>query len=601
MDIHPKLRNATSVPELFFTRVAITPKTIAYEYESDGEWEAVDYATFGTQVKQAALGIHDFGVRKGNCVAIWGDTMPEWTVLDLATLTLGAHVAGIYQTSTPEQSAYIINDSSAKVLCCDTYARLQSILAIRDQIPTVKKFIVWSGDCPDNDDNVTTMAHLYAAGEKALAADPGVIETLVAGIEPQTYANLVYTSGTTGKPKGVVLTQGNCVSVVINMLDTGLVEEGDTTIAYLPLSHVAEYMSFLTRLLMGMTAYFQPDFARLGDAIRAKKPTVIVGVPRVYEKVYQRIMANVNSAPPTRQRLFNWARRVGTEVTRLKQEGKSAPLDLSLQHAVADRLVCAKVRAQLGGRIKRMITAAAPCDPEIIEFFHAFGIPLLEAYGLSETSGASHANRPGHFKIGTVGQPIEGTEQRIADDGEILMRSPAVFNGYLNLPEATAEVLDMDGWFHTGDIGEIDEEGFLRITDRKKNLLITAGGKNVAPAGIETLINRDPLVSQVVVLGDRKPYLVALITVNEEVVSQQGLSEGQIQTRIQETIDKANKELAKYEQVKNFRIIPREFSIEDGEMTPTMKLKRNVIIDHWRPQFDEMYSPKEEERETVEA
>jgi long-chain acyl-CoA synthetase len=601
MEIHSKLRNATSIPELFFARVSLSPKVIAYEYESEGEWRAVDYATFGKQVKQASLGIRDFGVQKGDCVAIWGDTMPEWTVLDLATLTLGAHVAGIYQTSTPEQSAYIINDSRAKVLCCDTYERLQSILAIRDKIPTVKKFIVWSGDCPSDDAHVTSMQHLYRTGEQGLAAEPDSIEKLIALIEPETYANLVYTSGTTGKPKGVVLTQGNCVSVVINMLDTGLVEEGDTTIAYLPLSHVAEYMSFLTRLLMGMTAYFQPDFAKLGDAIRAKKPTVIVGVPRVYEKVYQRIMANVNSAPPTRQRLFNWARRVGTEVTRLKQEGKSVPLDLALQHAVADRLVCAKVRAQLGGRIQRMITAAAPCDPEIIEFFHAFGIPLLEAYGLSETSGASHANRPYKFKIGTVGLPIDGTEQRIAEDGEILMRSPAVFNGYLNQPEATAEVLDADGWFHTGDIGEIDEEGFLRITDRKKNLLITAGGKNVAPAGIETLINRDPLVSQVVVLGDRKPYLVALITANQEIVSHQGLTDEQIHARITATIEKANKELAKYEQVKSFRIIPREFSIEDGEMTPTMKLKRNVIIEHWREQLDDMYAPKEEKRETVEA
>ena len=600
-EIHAKLRNATSVPELFLARVSLSPGVSAYEYEDSGEWHAVDYRTFGEQVKQAALGLHDFGVQKGDCVAIWGDTMPEWTVLDLGTLTLGAHVAGIYQTSTAEQSAYIINDSRAKVLCCDTYERLQSILSIRDQIPTVTKFIVWSGACPSDDANVTTMADLYAGGAKKLDSDPGAIDGFITAIEPHTYANLVYTSGTTGKPKGVVLTQGNCVSVVLNAMSVGLVEEGDSTVAYLPLSHVAEYMSFLTRLLVGMTAYFQPDFAKLGDALRAKHPTVIVGVPRVYEKVYQRILSNVDSAPATRQRLFHWARRVGTEVVRLKQEGKSIPLDLSLQHAVADRLVCAKVRAQLGGRIKLMVTAAAPCDPEIIEFFHAFGMPLLEAYGLSETSGASHANRPGNFRIGTVGQPIQGTEQRIAEDGEVLMRSPAVFNGYLNKPEATAEVLDEDGWFHTGDIGEIDEDGFLRITDRKKNLLITAGGKNVAPAGIETLINRDPLVSQVVVLGDRKPYLVALITVNEENVKQQGLTDAQVHERIQATIGKANVELAKYEQVKKFRIVPREFTIESGEMTPTMKLKRNVIIEHWREQLEAMYSPKEQAREAVEA
>lgn len=594
MQVDPLIRNARNVAELFLGRVKKTPALIAYEYQdNDNIWHAVTYSEYAQFVRRAALGLHNFGIEKNSCVALWGDTMPEWTILDLGTISLGAHVAGIYQTCTAEQAAYIINDSRATVLGVDSYARLKTILEIRDQIPNVTKFVIWSGDAPENDPNVTTLDRLLEEGAAADASHPSLYEEMLREVDPETYAILVYTSGTTGPPKGVVLTNGNCVAVAINAVEhTDFFTEEDSTIAYLPLSHVAEYMGFLTRMICGVCAFFCPSFAKVPEVLKTKRPTVLIGVPRVYEKVHQKILGAVDSAPPVRKKLFLWAHSVGCQVVRHREAGKAIPSSLGVQHKIADRLVHSKVREQLGGRVRIMITAAAPIDPRIVEFFMAFGMTMLEAYGLSETSGASHMNLPESFRLGTVGLPIKGCEQRIAEDGEILLRSDAIFRGYLNLPDATAEAIDEDGWFHTGDIGEIDADGFLRITDRKKNLLITAGGKNVAPANIETLLKREPIVSQALVLGDRQPFLTALITLNPDV--RQTMSEAEIESRIEAIIAVTNKEVARYEQIKKYRIVPREFTIEDEEMTPTMKLKRRVIMDNWRHLVDELYAGAEE-------
>lgn len=594
MQVDPLIRNARNVAELFLGRAKKTPALVAYEYQDDsGIWHAVTYSEYAQFVRRAALGLHNFGIEKDSCVALWGDTMPEWTILDLGTVSLGAHAAGIYQTCTADQAAYIINDSRATVLCVDTYARLKTILDIRDQIPNVVKFIIWSGEAPADDPNITTLDRLYVEGAAADAAHPELYEEMLQKVDPETYAILVYTSGTTGPPKGVVLTNGNCVAVALNAVEhTEFFGEDDSTIAYLPLSHVAEYMGFLTRMISGVCAFFCPSFAKVPEVLKTKRPTVLIGVPRVYEKVHQKILGALETAPPVRRKLFHWAHQVGCQVVRHREARKPIPSSLGVQHKIADRLVHSKVREQLGGRVRLMFTAAAPIDPRIVEFFMAFGMTMLEAYGLSETSGASHVNLPDNFRLGTVGLPIRGCEQRIAEDGEILLRSDAIFRGYLNLPEATSEVIDEDGWFHTGDIGEIDEDGFLRITDRKKNLLITAGGKNVAPANIETLIKREAIVSQAVVLGDRQPYLTALITLNPDV--RQSMSEEEITARLDAIIEATNKEVARYEQIKKYRIVPREFTIEDEEMTPTMKLKRRVIMENWSHLVDELYAGAEE-------
>jgi long-chain acyl-CoA synthetase len=583
---------AQTISELFLQRVFATPNDLAYEYmDESGAWRSVSYNEYGEQVQQATLGLHLLGIREEVCVSIWGNTMPEWTVLNLAAQSAGGHVAGIYQTSTADQAAYIIQDSGSQVLCVDTWERVQPLLAMRDQIPTIVRVIVWAGAVPeDAPDFVSTYGALMASGKAHAAANEGAYEEFVARVRPEMKAVLVYTSGTTGPPKGVILTHDNCMSNAKGIFEYNLYQRGDSMVAFLPMSHVAEYMTFLGRIIGGMTAFFCPDFAKVGDAIRAKCPTIVVAVPRVYEKVHHKILAAVEHAPPRKKQIFHWALKVGDEVAKLKAQKKPVPIGLMLRHGLADRLVLSKIRAQLGGKVRVMFSAAAPIDVEIIDFFMACGFLFLEAYGLSESCGASHVNLPDNYKVGTVGKPVKGLECIIAEDGEILMRGPTIFSGYLNKPEQTAEMLDDSGWLHTGDIGEIDADGFLRITDRKKNLLITAGGKNVAPAPIEMLIKRDPLVSQVVVLGDRKPFLVALCTINADVIAEDSLSPEAVQERVAKAVEDANTHLPRHEQIKQFRTIDHEFSIESGEMTPTMKIKRNVVVQHYQSLLDEMYA-----------
>lgn len=595
------LRESETILELFYGRVQQTPDEVAFEYELNGGWREVTYREYGEWVSRASMGFHQMGVRAGDCVAIWGDTLPEWTVLSLGAATAGAHTAGIYQTSTPDQAAYILQDSKARILCVDTPARLEQAMSIKDQTPTVERYILWSGAKPDGiDAEVITLDELLAQGDALHSQSPDHIDTLRKAVTTEHYAILIYTSGTTGPPKGVVLTHGNCVSNAIRLFDIGLLEPGDSTIAFLPMSHVAEYTLFLGRLYGNIRAFYCPDFQRIGEVVRTKSPTLLIAVPRVHEKVYQKIMGAVESYPPRKQRIFHWALGQGKRVAQYKWEGKAIPPSLMVTHRIADSLVLSKIRQQLGGNVRMMGSAAAPIDVEIIEFFWGIGITFLEAYGLSESCGASHTNRPDAFRIGSVGQVVDGYECIIAEDGEVLLRGPAIFKGYLNRPEDTAEALDDEGWLHTGDIGEIDADGYLKITDRKKNLIITAGGKNVAPSNIETLIKREPIVSQVVVIGDRKPYLVALVTLTEDG---QKLPREDAVARLDKAIQAANDKLAKYESVKKFKILEAEFSVESGEMTPTMKIKRNVVMKNHAEVIDKMYSDggKVTEKETAKS
>lgn len=582
-----------TVTEMFHQRTVCTPDLIAYEYVRGEEWVPVTFNEYGKQVEYASLGFERFGVGHKDCVAIWGDTMPEWTIAALGAMGAGAHVAGIYQTSTVEQAAYILNDSKSRILVVDRLSRLQGLEVFREQLPHLQEVVVWC-DRPDGDWAKHYLADVMEQGRQAAAANRSAYETLRAQVKPEDFAVLVYTSGTTGMPKGVILTHHNCMSNAKNLFSEELYQPGDSVVAFLPMSHVAEFTAFLGRILGALTAYFCPDFAKVPQAFKDKKPTIIVAVPRVYEKVHKRIVTAVQASPERRRKLFEWAWGLGDQVARLRAEGKAIPLPLYAKHKFADRLVLSKVREQLGGRVRVMITAAAPIDQQIIHFFNGVGILMLEAYGLSESCGASHINLPDAYKVGTVGKAIEGLECIIAEDGEILMRGATIFSGYLNRPEDTAEMLDADGWLHTGDIGEIDAEGFLRITDRKKNLIITAGGKNVAPAGIELLIKREPVVSQVVVLGDRKPYLIAVITVAQDFMLQQEIDADTVRARIEQVIKDANKQLPRYEQVKKFHIVfDREFSVESGEMTPTMKIKRNVVAKNFAEVMEDLYGSGE--------
>lgn len=577
--IEESILQAKTLPEMFLARLRATPERLSHAQKRDGVWVETTYGELGKQVEHATLGFHALGLKSGDNVAIWGDTMAEWTVLDLGALTCGANVAGVYQTSTQEQVKFILTDASTKILCVDTKERLDKALQLRGDLPQVEKVISWA-DCEHpQDDWVMTMDQLLDKGKEIAANEADLYEKLATSHDADALAILIYTSGTTGTPKGVMLSHTNCLVQARGAVDNEFLREGDSMISFLPMSHVAEHAAqFMARVYAGLSTSFVPDMNQVGDALKERKPTLLVAVPRLYEKMRQKIMTTVESGSPTKQKLFGWALEIGDRVAKHKARKEAVPMALKVQHRLADKLVLSKVREAFGGRVRVMLSSAAPIDVETIEFFTALGVIFLEAYGLSECGGASHANTPTHNKIGTVGRAMGDCECRLAEDGEVLIRGSGVFMGYLNRPDATKECLDDDGWLHTGDIGEIDEEGFLKITDRKKNLIITAGGKNVAPAHAEMLVKREPVISQVVVVGDRKPYLTALVTLSQEVLDAEKLTKEQVHDRVQSAVDKANEELARYEQIKKYRILDSEFSIESGEMTPTMKIKRNVVM-----------------------
>ena len=600
--ISERIANLKTISEVFVARTEESAEEIAYEHEVNGAWEAVTWREYGEFVQYAMLGLKTIGFKFGERVAVWGETMPQWTVIDLATMAAGGCTAGIYQTCTPDQASYIINDSGATLVAVDDIGRLEQALSVRDKTPAVRYYVTW-GAGEDESRNIYSLDTLAARG-KAYAQDhPKAYEESVASLGPETTAVLVYTSGTTGPPKGAMLSHKNCLFCCKAMHERISLGGESTSVSFLPLSHVAEHVvGFFNRLYSGGTAYFMPDMTRFSEVAQAKGPTILGAVPRLYEKAYGAIMQRAESASPARRALFNWAIRTGASVAQHRIQGNPVPLAKAAMHKVADKLVLSKVRMALGGRVQFMICGAAPIASEIIDFFNAAGLPFLEVYGMTESSGVSHMNYIGRYKSGTVGTTLPGFECKIAEDGEILVRGDGVFQGYLNMPEETAAAIDPEGWLHTGDIGEIDDEGFLRITDRKKNLLITAGGKNIAPSNIELLINREPIISQVLVIGDKRKFLSALITISTEEleVLRQGpefsglsleeLIEGElIAERVRSAVDRANEELARYENIRRYKVLPREFTSEDSEMTPTMKLKRKVIEQNYADVIEAFY------------
>lgn len=585
--------DAQTVCELMVRRAAASADKTACQFKRGGRWESTTYGEYGRLVREAALGLMSLGAEPGTRMSVWGDTSPEWTILDLATMAIGGATAGIYQTNTPDQGAYIINDSNSRIVAVDGLERLEKAMAVREKSPQVQFYVTW-GEGADDSTGIYSFSSLLERGRQYAAENPTAYEDAVANVQPDDTAVIIYTSGTTGPPKGAALSHSNCLFTA-RMVSTSfeMAPEG-SSMAFLPMSHVAEHVvSFVTRIYVGTTGYFAPDVKKIADNVKECGPTIFSGVPRVFEKVYAAVMSKAESSPPLRQKLFHWALEQGKEVAK-RTIGKDEPIPpgLAIRHKVADKLVLSKIREALGGKVKFIGCGAAPIDINVIEFFNACGIPFYEVYGMTECSGISHMNLRGvgQYKAGTVGRVVMETECRIAEDGEILVRGPGVFQGYLNKPEATAETVDSEGWLHTGDVGVEDEDGFLTITDRKKNLLITAGGKNVAPSNIELLVNRDPVISQVVVVGDRKPYLVALVTLSAEEMEKSGISRADGEKRVKAAVDQANAELARYEQIKYYTILDSEFTVEDGEMTPTLKLKRNVIIEHYGDVIAGMYA-----------
>src|SRR5829696_3140678 len=541
----------------------------AYFVERDGGWEPVSWEEAARRIDELAHGFLALGLRKGDAFAILGNTRLEWALVNFALAQIGVVVIPVYPTSSPADCAYVLGHSEAIGIICEDEEMLARIHGIRAQTRL---------------ENVLTFAELdelAVRGREHAAANRGALEELASGIAEDDVLTIVYTSGTTGPPKGCVMLHKNYAAVVDALSQIHINLAGDTVLLFLPLAHTYAQLALYDAAGVGFTIAFCPDVQRVAQALEEVHPSGMPSVPRVYEKVHGAITAKFEEATGVERRIVDWALRVGYRAGRLRQQGRSLPAGLAVQRRLADKLVYSKVKERLGGRLRAGVSGAAPISVEILEFFHAMDILILEGYGLTESSSGCSVNREDNFRFGTVGLPLPGIEVRIADDGEILIRGDNVFAGYYKDEEATRQAIDGEGWLHTGDVGVLDEDGFLRITDRKKDIIVTAGGKNVAPQNLENELKRFPGVSQAVVVGDRRPYLVALITTEPDVADPEAVA--------QAAVDEVNRERTRYEQIKKFVVLERDFTADLGEVTPTMKLRRKAIVDHFSDEIDRLY------------
>ena len=592
--------DASSIPQVFFDRAAQRGGKTAHMVKRDGAWQEISWQELRDIVRHAAKGLLTLDLQAGDRVAILSDSRAEWVQCDLGIMAAAGITVPIYASSTPDQAAYILQNSGATAMFIDTSAQLDKILAVRDQVPTLKHIVMMVDSPPDGDDAMLTLADLIQRGRDA-ADQEAVLEARLQGLTPEHEATYVYTSGTTGPPKGVVQTHGNHLFMMEScsaVTDSG---EGDVNLLFLPLAHsFARFESFLG-FYQGWTTAFAESIDALSQNMREVRPMLVASVPRVYEKVYASVQAGA-AGSAVKQAIFNWCVGVGRQASRLEQQGQPLPPGLRLKRGLAHRLVFHKLHDALGGRLRYFVSGGAPLAREIAEFFHAAGLLILEGYGLTETCPALTINRHDNYRFGTVGQSVPGVELRVADDGEILARGPNIAKGYYQRPEATAEVFLEDGWFATGDIGEIDADGFLRITDRKKDLLVTAGGKNVAPQNIENLLKGDALISQAMVYGDRRPFLTAVLTLDMEAAEgyakELGISgetaadladNPQVRTLLEGRVERVNQRLAPYETIKKFVIAREDFTEASNELTPTLKVKRQVVTQKYQAELDALY------------
>jgi long-chain acyl-CoA synthetase len=564
-----------TAPELWRRILADAPASPAYLEESETGWQPVSWDDAAERVSALAHGLLARGVRRGDAVAVVSRTRLEWILLDWAVMSIGAVVVGLYPTNSAKECAYILEHAEVVLALVEDTEQEAKLESVRAEAHTLRELIRF-------DD----LAALEGEGREHRAAHPEALDEAAAAIGEDDLATLIYTSGTTGPPKGCMLTHGNLVTAAIRVTST-IQDESDIVLLFLPLAHSFGRLAHQAAAFHGATVAFVAEAARVPEALAAVHPTVLPAVPRVYEKVHANALGEIERAGGTKSAIGRWALRVGSRTGRLRGDGKPVPAVLALQERIADRLVFAKVRARLGGRLRIGISGAAPLSTDVLEFFHALGVPVIEGYGLTETSSSATVNDPDNFRIGTVGQAVEGTEIRIAEDGEILIRSATVFAGYYKEPEATAAAFTEDGWFRTGDVGEIDADGFVKITDRKKDLIITAGGKNIAPQNLENALKSSRFVSQAIVVGDRRPYVTALVTLDEPEVAASGRNPEEL---VQALVDDVNRDRVRVEQIKRFTILPREFSQEEGEVTPTLKLRRRVIHDNFAAEIEQLYS-----------
>ena len=589
--------------QMFFSRMSRYTDNPALRYKKDGQWVDVTWKEAGDSVKAIASALLAIGVKRGDKISIQSQSRLEWVLCDIGALSIGAITVPIYPSNTAEQSEYIINDSEAKVLIVENLMQLDKIKQIRQKIPNVIKIIVIKELTKSEDKTISSLDELINLGKSELKKNDEQIKKILEEISIEDVATLVYTSGTTGSPKGVIQTHKNHIAMSTNLYKVYSHNPGDINLLFLPLAHsFARGIEFFGIYSGTGIMAFAESVEKIAQNLVEVKPQVMASVPRIFEKVYQAVLSGAQ-ASPVKKKIFDWALEVGKQVSRLIQKKQPVPLGLRIKRSIAHKLVFSKLHAKLGGRIRFFISGGAPLSRDIAEFFHAAGILILEGYGLTETVPATHINRIDGYKFGTVGQLIPGVEVKIAPDGEIIVRGDNIATkGYFKKPEATAESFTADGWFKTGDIGEIDSEGFLKITDRKKDMIKTAGGKFVAPQNIENILKTYPFVSQAVVIGDQRPYCVVLIAVNKEEAEKFAKGNGiqykdysdliknpQIRERVKHTIDAVNSKLASFESLKKFELLPQDLTQEGGELTPTLKVKRKVIMQKYNELVDSMY------------
>ena len=592
---------APSVAHMFVNRVAATPDVEAFRYPQDHTWESVTWQQVGERVGDLAAGLISLGIAPEDRVALASATRYEWVLVDFAIMCAGAATTTVYPTTNATDVAYIVANSGSRVVVAENQTQLDKLLEHRAELPDVTKVVLIDGN--GDGDWAISLAELEQLGKQLLADSPTAVDDRVAAVGPGQLASLIYTSGTTGRPKGVRLTHGSWTYTAAAIDALGILGPDDLNFLWLPLAHAFGKVMLALPLQIGFPTAIDGRVERIIDNLATLRPTIMGAAPRIFEKAHARIEEMAAEQGLLTKTMFRWALGVGRKMSEARQAGRKPSLPSTLAYRVADRLVLSTIRERFGGRLRFFVSAAAALDRDVAQWFDAVGIVVLEGYGLTETAAASFINRPHAYRFGTVGWPFPATEAKIADDGEILLRGPGVMAAYHDLPDATAEALDEDGFFHTGDIGEIDADGFLRITDRKKDMFKTSQGKYVAPSAIDAKFKGlCPYVSELVVYGEGKPYCVALVSLDTEAITEwaarNGLADkpfGEIardektQELIAGYVDALNLELNRWEQIKKFTIADREFTVESGDLTPSMKLKRKVVVEKFADRLSDLY------------
>lgn len=598
-----------SVPDMLKKNSEKNPEKIALGYKTDGKYVTITYKQYYERVLMCARGLKKLGMKKGDFISILSENRVEWVISDMGILSLGCVTCPIYPTNTPEQVKYVINHSESKIVFISNRSQYEKLLKIKDEIPTVKYVVSFEKFLGDKSLPLITFNQLLESSHPLTKEEIDLLENEISEITGEDLLTCIYTSGTTGVPKGVLLTHNNILwDAHLGIKKVEVLDDKEVLLSFLPLSHTLERtIGYYLPIMNSNTIYFAESVEKVSENMIEVKPTIMISVPRLFEKIYSKIFEAVHNMSPLKKRLFHLALETASEFVEKKYEKKVSPGFTAIKYKFFDALVYKKLREKVGGRIKFFVSGGAPLDKNINKFFWGLGIRILEGYGLTETSPAVCINNFRLLKFGSVGTAFDYTQFKTDVDGELLIKGPMVMKGYYKNLEATKEVLDEDGWFRTGDVAKIDEEGFVFIVDRKKELIITAGGKNIAPQPIENTIKLDKYISQAFVYGDRKPYLVALITPNIERLIEFAKNENiqyldleqlvlnkKVIDLYKERINEINSKLAKYETIKKFVVLPRDFSIETGELTPTLKLKRKVIYEKYKDKIEKLYENSSE-------